>query len=145
MLILGRDIFKEMLVDIRCHISEELFVHLPQLVHVGELGDFNMYESPRYARLTKKNWPNAYVDYEEIQACMGTLMNNSALQLARLAVRTVKHTSALAALWELSNLAISYSKRAHVDCVKRNFMVNPDTGELILNDLFFEPKRRGIK
>lgn len=36
-------------------------------------------------------------------------------------------------------MAVSYSNYTLLDYAKRNFMVDSDTGELILNDLFFEP------
>lgn len=138
-LILGQDPFKEMLVEVRCHISEEFLVHVPQLEHTGELDTSVVYEAPRYVRLTKKHYPKAYADYVEIGACIGKLRHKSVIRLAQLARCTVEHNGALGALWELSNLALNYSKNALLDYAKRNFMVDPATGELVLNDLFFEP------
>lgn len=138
-LIVGRDVFKEMLVDVSSSISDEHLAHIPELTYVGALDYATVYECKRYARLTKKHWPKAYTDYLEIKRRILALRGNSATKLARLDYPSVVHNTALFALFELSNLAVCYSKHALLDYAKRNFMVDPDTGELILNDLFFEP------
>lgn len=138
-LIISRDKFKEMLEEICTYFSDECLAHIPELTYVGALDYETVYECRRYARLTKKHWPKAYADYLEIKRCIRALPNNFATKLAYLKYSSVKHNTALAALWELSNMAVNYSQYALLDYAKRNFMVDTDTGELILNDLFFEP------
>lgn len=138
-LILSRDKFKELLSEAVTHISDECLVHIPELTYVGSLDYDSVYECKRYVRVTKKHWPKAYADYLEIKRCIDAFRGNYATELAYLKYSSVKHNTALAALWELSNLAVSCYQRALLDYAKRNFMVNPDTGELILNDLYFEP------
>lgn len=138
-LILSRDKFKEILEESISYFSDACIVHIPELTYVGALDYKTVYECRRYARLTKKHWPKAYADYLKIKRCIHALHNNSATKLAYLEHSRVKHNIALEALWELSNLAVSCYQRARLDYAKRNFMVNPDTGELVLNDLYFEP------
>lgn len=138
-LILGRDLFKDMLVDNRFTLTEELQLHLPDIEYVGMLDCDTVYACKKYDRLTKKNYPKAWEDYASVQNCIVSLENARAETLAKLNYNHLQYNTALSALWELANIAYSYCAGAQLDHPKRNFMVDPSTAALVLNDLFFNP------